>query len=51
MPFPTIPGLLVANEQEDDSDENSGDYAERWFQATALPVDITSAGLQLGELP
>ena len=39
MPFPTIPGLLVANEQEDDSDENLV-FAERW-SGNGVAVDIT----------
>ncbi|HHL0031825.1 TPA: hypothetical protein ACQZKW_005634, partial [Klebsiella pneumoniae] len=39
MPFPSIPGLLVANEQEDDSDENLVS-AERW-SGNGVAVDIT----------
>ena len=39
IPFPSIPGLLVANEQEDDSDENLVS-AERW-SGNGVAVDIT----------
>ncbi|HAX7190710.1 TPA: hypothetical protein JTN89_003639, partial [Escherichia coli] len=39
MPFSSIPGLLVANEQEDDSDENFVS-ADRW-SGNGVAVDIT----------
>ncbi|EGT5760152.1 hypothetical protein AGJ18_01760 [Cronobacter sakazakii] len=39
MPFPSIPGLLVANELEDDSDENLVS-ADRW-SGNGVAVDIT----------
>nr|WP_244600372.1 hypothetical protein [Escherichia coli] len=39
MPFSSIPGLLVANEQEDDSDENLVS-ADRW-SGNGVAVDIT----------
>lgn len=42
MPFSSIPGLLVANELEDDSDENLVS-AERW-SGNGVPVDITVQG-------